>query len=342
MKHCKLLGIDLAKSVFQLCGMDINNHVISNKNVIRSKLLESVINTKPDVIFMESCYSANYWGRVFQSHGFKVKLIPPIHVKPFVKGNKNDHNDALAICEASQRPGIYFVEVKTQEQQDLQALHNIRQRRMRDRTALANQIRGLLAETGILLSKGHKRIPKVLPLIIEDATNEISFPMREALYELVNEYNFLTDKLSQVENQIRLLCDPNEDYHKLQEIPGIGFLIASAIISQIGNAREFKNARGLAAWLGLTPKHHASGNKIKNQGISKRGNRYIRTLLVHGARSIVCLYKNKQEPMKIFADRMNQKLGLNKATVAVAHKLSRIVWAVLAKQQNYNPQLIIR
>jgi transposase len=340
MKHCKLLGIDLAKSVFQLCSMDQNNHVITNKKIRRNQLLKTVLNIKPDTIFMESCYSANYWGRVFQSHGFKVSLIPPQHVKPFVKGNKNDHNDALAICEASGRPGIYFVSVKTQEQQDLQALHNIRQRRVRDRTSLVNQINGLLAEQGILIKKGHKQLPKTLPIIIEDISNEISFALREALNELRQEYIFISEKISKAENQIQQLSECYPQFKRLMDIPGIGFLTASAILSQVGNAREFRNARGMAAWLGLTPKHHASGNKIKNQGISKKGNKYIRTLLVHGARSVVCIYKNKQDPLKIFADRINNKHGIHKATVAVAHKMARIVWAVLAKDQPYNPLLI--
>jgi transposase len=340
MKHCKLLGIDLAKSVFQLCIMDQNNHVTTNKKVRRNQLLKTVLNIKPDTIFMESCYSANYWGRVFQGHGFVVHLVPPQHVKPFVKGNKNDHNDALAICEASQRPGIHFVSVKTQAQQDLQALHNIRQRRVRDRTSLVNQINGLLAEQGILIKKGHKQFPKTLPLIIEDASNEISFPLREALDELLEEYIFISAKINKTEIQIQQISDCYPEYLRLMEIPGIGFLTASAILSQVGNAREFRNARGMAAWLGLTPTHHASGNKIKKQGISKKGNRYIRTLLVHGARSIVCIYKNKEEPLKIFAEKMKQKHGLHKATVAVAHKMARIVWAVLAKEQPYNPSTI--
>jgi len=155
MKHCKLLSIDLAKTVFQLCSMDINHQIISNKKVTRKKLLQSVLEIKPDTIVMESCYSANYWGRLFESHGFQVNLIPAQHVKPFVKGNKNDHNDAVAICEASLRPGIHFVPIKSLEQQDLQALHRVRQRKVRDRTALVNQMRGLLSEYGIIFNQGY-------------------------------------------------------------------------------------------------------------------------------------------------------------------------------------------
>jgi transposase len=233
-----------------------------------------------------------------------------------------------------------FVFVKTQEQQDLQALHNIRQRRVRDRTSLVNQINGLLAGQGILIKKGHKQLPKTLPIIIEDISNEISFPLREALNELRQEYIFISEKISKTENQIQQLSECYPQFKRLMDIPGIGFLTALAILSQVGNAREFRNARGMAAWLGLTPKHHASGNKIKNQGISKKVNKYIRTLLVHGARSVVCIYKNKQEPLKIFADRINNKHGIHKATVAVAHKMARIVWAVLAKDQPYNPSAI--
>ncbi|MCF6319629.1 MAG: IS110 family transposase [Proteobacteria bacterium] len=193
MKHCKLLSIDLAKTVFQLCGMDHNNHVIFNNKITRKKLLQSVLEAKPETIVMEACYSANYWGRLFESHGFKVSLIPAQHVKPFVKGNKNDHNDALAICEASLRPGIYFVTVKSIEQQDIQALHRIRQRKVRDRTALVNQIRGLLSEYGIIFNQGYVKMAASIPLIIEDMSSGLSFPMRDMLHSLLEELTVITE-----------------------------------------------------------------------------------------------------------------------------------------------------
>lgn len=341
MKHCKLLSIDLAKSVFQLCGMDINHHVMFNKKVTRKSLLKNVLNYKPDSICIEACYSAHYWGRLFESHGFKVNLIPPQHVKPFVKGNKNDHNDAVAICEASLRPGIHFVPVKTIEQQDLQALHRIRQRKVRDRTSLVNQIRGLLSEYGMIFNRGYAKMSVDIPLIIEDMSNGLSFPMRDMLHCLLEELNRFNEQIKDIEVKIEQLASIQQGHNELMKIPGVGLLTSSAIISQVGDAKHFTSARGMSAWLGLTPKHHASGNKIINQGISKRGDRYLRTLLIHGARSVVTVYKNRNDPLKQFACRIEQRRGTNVATVAVAHKVARIIWAVLTKNQSYNPNHIL-
>ena len=341
MKHCKLLSIDLAKSVFQLCGMDINHHVMFNKKVTRKSLLKNVLNYKPDSICIEACYSAHYWGRLFESHGFKVNLIPPQHVKPFVKGNKNDHNDAVAICEASLRPGIHFVPVKNIEQQDLQALHRIRQRKVRDRTSLVNQIRGLLSEYGIIFNKGYAKMSADVQLLIEDMGNGLSFPMREMLHCLLEELNTSNKQIKDFEIKIEQLASLQQGHDELMKIPGVGLLTASAIIAQVGDAKQFTSARGMAAWLGLTPKHYASGNKIMNQGMSKRGDRYLRTLLIHGARAIVTLYKDQNEPLKQFANRIDQRRGKHVAIVAVAHKMARIIWALLTKSQSYNPNHVL-
>jgi transposase len=341
MKHCKLLSIDLAKTVFQLCSMDNNNHVIFNKKVSRKKLLESVLQSHPKTIVMEACYSAHYWGRLFESHGFQVNLIPAQHVKPFVKGNKNDHNDALAICEASLRPSLHFVPVKSIEQQDIQALHRIRQRKLRDRTALVNQIRGLLSEYGIIFNTGYRTMPTQIALLIEDMSSELSFPMRDMLHTLIEELTVTKEQIKKTEKQIENLAQQQEHHEKLMKIPGVGLLTASAMIAQVGDAKQFSNARGMAAWLGLTPKHHASGHKITNQGISKRGDCYLRTLLIQGGRSVLCQYKDQNEPLKQFAIKIKERRGINIASVAVAHKIARIIWVVLTKNQNYNPNHIL-
>jgi len=337
MKHCKLLSIDLAKTVFQLCGMDLNNHVILNKKVTRKKLIESVLQVKPDAIIMESCYSANHWGRQFQALGFKVKLIPPQHVKPFVKGNKNDHHDAVAICEASLRPGIHFVPVKTTEQQDLQAMHRIRQRLVRDRTSLVNQIRGFLSEYGIIITRSYRTMKTQLPLIIEDASNQLSFPMRAMLNDMLDELRASNSKIKAIEHKIEQTATAHPLYQKIMQMPGIGLITASAMIAQVGDAKHFKSASGFAAWLGLTPKHAASGNKIINQGMSKRGDRYLRTLLIHGGRIILSTYK-QDCTLKRFAKQVEQRRGKHKAVVATAHKMARTIWALLAKDQPYNPE----
>jgi transposase len=341
MKHCKRLSIDLAKDVFQICGLNSTNKNIFNRKTTRAKLLLEVLNIKPDMIFMESCYSANYWGRLFESHGLCVKLIPAQHVKPFVKGNKNDKHDALAIAEASMRPNIHFVPIKTIEQQDIQCLHRVRQRLISSRTALTNQVRGLLSDYGIIFSKGHHKILQSLPLLIEDMANNLSFDMRELLNDLLEELKNKNTQIRNTEEKIKIISKKCTGFANLMDMPGIGLINSSALVSAIGDAKQFTSARGFAAFLGLTPKHEQSGRTIKNKGISKNGNRYLRTLLIHGARSIVSRYKNTDDPLKQFAIKIKEKRGKHKAYVAVAHKMSRIIWAMLTKNEAYNPDYIL-
>ena len=341
MKHCKRLSIDLAKDVFQICGLDSNNKIIFNRKTTRAKLLINVLNCKPDKIFMESCYSSNYWGRLFESHGFIVKLIPAQHVKPFVKGNKNDKNDALAILEAGMRPNIHFVPIKTVEQQDIQCLHRVRKRLISYRTGLSNQIRGLLSDYGIIFSKGHHIILQSLPLLIEDMANSLSFGMRELLNDLFEELKNRNTQIKKTEERIKTISKQCKGFANLMDMPGIGLINSSALVSAIGDAKQFSSARGFAAFLGLVPKHQQSGTTLKSMGISKNGDRYLRTLLIHGARSIVCRYKNMDDPLKQFAMKIKDKRGKHKAYVAVAHKMSRIIWAMLTKNQAYNPDYIL-
>ena len=293
------------------------------------------------MIFMESCYSANYWGRLFESHGFRVKLIPAQHVKPFVKGNKNDKHDALAIAEASMRPNIYFVPVKTTEQQDIQCLHRVRKRLISYRTGLTNQIRGLLSDYGIIFFKGHHKVLQSLPLLIEDMANNLSFDMRELLYDLLEELKNRNVQIKNIEEKIKMLSTKRKGFANLMDMPGIGLINASALVSAIGDAKQFSSARGFAAFLGLVPKHEQSGTKLKSLGISKNGDRYLRTLLIHGARTIVSRYKNMDDPLKQFAMKIKERRGKHKAYVAVAHKMSRIIWAMLTKDQAYNPDYIL-
>jgi transposase len=336
MNHCKRLSIDLAKNVFQICGADTRNKILFNKKVTRKKLLMEVLNIKPEKIFIESCYSATYWGRLFESHGFEVGLIPAQHVKPFVKGNKNDKHDAVAILEASQRPNLHLVPIKSVEQQDIQNLHRIRQRLISNRTGLCNQIRGLLSDYGIIFAKGHHKVLASLPYLLEDMENALSFVMRDTLNDLLEELRSKNSQIEKVELSISHLSSKQSGYKKLLNMPGIGPINASAIVATIGNGKQFGSARGFAAWLGLVPKHEQSGNKLKSMGISKNGNRYLRTLLIHGARTVVSLYKDKDDPLKKFANKIKQKRGKHIAYVAVAHKMARIIWAMQSKDQSYN------
>ena len=336
MNHCKLLSIDLAKNVFQICGVDSHNKILFNKKVTRSKLVIEVLNANPEKIFMESCYSATYWGRLFESHGYKVGLIPAQHVKPFVKGNKNDKHDAVAIIEASGRPNMHMVPIKTIEQQDIQNSHRIRQRLVSNRTGLSNQIRGLLADYGIIFAKGHHKVLLDLPYLIEDLENDLSFVMREVLNNLLEELRAKNSQIDKIEQNIKIISSTQTGYENLLNMPGIGLMNASAIVATIGNAKQFDSARGFSAWLGLIPKHEQSGDKLKSMGISKNGNRYLRTLLIHGARTVVSLYKNNDDPLKKFAMKIKQNRGKHIAYVAVAHKMARIIWAMQTKGQSYN------
>jgi transposase len=341
MKHCKLLSIDLAKTVFQICGLNRSNKEIFNRQVRRNKLLIEVLNAKPDIIFIESCYSATYWARLFQSHGLEVKLIPPQHVKAFVKGNKNDKHDALAIAEAGLRPNVHYVPVKTEEQQEIQILHKIRARYVRERTSITNQIRGFLSDYGIIINKGHSKLKGALPLIIEDASNSLTHKVREYLNHMHQEMLMKTEQLEVIKFEIEQLSSQQKDYSRLLELPGIGLLSASAIVARIGDAKQFDSARGMAAWLGLVPGHQASGTRITMQKITKRGDRYLRTLLIHCGRSVVNRYSNTENPLKQYAIRIKERRGKNIAAVAVAHKLVRIIWSMLVNDRAYNPNFAL-
>lgn len=333
--NIKLLSIDLAKNVFQICAINQAGKPIINKKVTRKKLVETVIQLNPKKIVMESCYTANYWGREFQSYQFEVGTIPAQFVKPFVRGNKNDCNDAKAIAEAALRPDMRFVPIKTIEQQDLQALHRIRERHIRNRTALLNQIRGLLSEYGIAVGKSRRVITKMLPEIIEEADNGLTTVARYFIEQQSQELSALSDIIEKDEQLIESLVDNNEDYHRLMTIPGIGPTLSSAIIASIGNANQFSNARELSSWLGLTPLQSASGENSRLGGITKRGNRSLRTLFIHGARAAFTRCKKRNHYLIQWAERIALRRGKPKAWVALANKLARIAWALLTNQTEF-------
>jgi len=338
MKHCKLLSIDLAKNIFQICCLDRNNQEILNRKVKRNKLLETVLQKNPKTIVMESCYSATYWGRRFQKHGFEVKLIPPQHVKPFVKGNKNDKHDALAIAEASLRPHVHFVPVKNEAQQEIQIMHRIRERYKQERTKLSNQLRGLLSDYGIIIKKGIRHLLATVPTILEDCENGLTLYSRIYFEKQLEEIREKTKQLKTIEKDIKELSKTQEGYDEAVSVPSIGDITASAIIARVGDGKQFAKARGMTAWLGIVPKHASSGEKLKMQNISKRGDTYLRTLLIHCGRVIVNRYKDESDPLKQFANRIAAKRGKNVAAVAVAHKLARIIWAVLTTKTKYDPK----
>lgn len=330
-----LLGIDLAKNIFQLHGVDEKGNTMLKKRISREKLTTFIANLPICTIVMESCASANYWARKFQIFGHQVKLISPHFVKPYVRTNKNDANDAQAICEAASRPHVHFVPIKSIEQQDIQNLHRIRTRLIQSRTALVNQIRGLLAEYGVIIPKGIHHAQKQLPFILEDAANELSSLVRETLADLYEELVQFNKKIADYEKRIETIFNQHEDCQRLAGIPGIGALTATALIAAVGDAKLFKNGRHFAAWLGLVPRQHSSGNQTRLFGISKRGNKYLRFLLTHGGRSIALRCQAKSDKRSIWLVEKIKRSGMNKAVVAIANKNARIAWALLAKQEAY-------
>lgn len=334
--NISLLGLDIAKNIFQLHGVDSTGKKVLKQRIERNKLSEYIANLPLCTIAMESCGGANYWARVFQRQGHTVKLISPQYVKPFVKTNKNDANDAEAITEAASRPSMHFVPVKQVEQQDIQSIHRVRSRLVKNKTALINEIRGLNLEYGIAMPQGAKKVKGLLRIIIDDQENELTVISRELMQELYEELVELEEKVAKIDKKIKLLCKNNEVCQRILAIPGVGELTATAIIAAVPNANEFKNGRHMAAWLGLVPQQSSSGNKQILLGISKRGDRYLRTLLIHGARAALCLYKNLKSKYGDWITKKKESLSLNKAAVALANKNARIIWALLKTGNEFN------
>lgn len=337
MKRISILGIDLAKKVFQLHGMDERGKAIRKERVQRNKLQETIANMPKCLIAMEACGGSNYWARTFQKYGHEVKLISPQFVKPYVKGNKNDMRDAAGIAEAASRPEMRFVPVKEAWQQDIQSIHRMRERLIKSRTGLCNQLRGLAQEYGVILSKGVAKLRQELPLQIEDAENELSHTARELLRAGLRELQAMEENITMYDERLKAISREHADCQRIEAIEGIGPVTSTAVIAAVGNGREFKNGRQMAAWLGLVPRQHSSGGKEVLLGISKRGDKNLRRLFIHGARSALRMAEKKQDARSVWATTKKEQRGFNKACVAVANKNARIVWSLLAHQRDYNP-----
>lgn len=331
----KTIGIDLAKEVFQIHGVDEHGKRLFNKQLKRSQMTTFFANLPPCLIGMEACASAHFWASTLMSLGHTVKLMAPQFVKPYVKTNKHDAADAEAICEAVTRPNMRFVPIKSPEQQAVLALHRSRQGFIKQRTAQANQIRGLLAEFGIVIPLGIHQLLRRLPELLEDADNQLPSLFRVQLGVLQKHMEYLFDVVSILDKQIEQCHQQNPLCQRIGKIPGIGPITASALIATIGNANNFESGRQLAAWLGLVPRQHSSGGKQVLLGINKRGDTYLRTLLIHGARAVLQSVKRKQDTVSGWASRLLARRNNNIASVALANKNARIVWALLAKDQEY-------
>jgi transposase len=335
------IGIDLGKTVFYLVGLNLRGEAVVRKKLSRRQLLQFTANLHVDLIGMEACGGAHFLGRALREQGHEVRLMPAQYVKPYVKTNKNDYIDAEAIAEAVARPTMRFVPIKTDDQLDMQSLHRVRERWVMRRTAIVNQIRGLLFERGITLRKGRRHVDGALPGILEDADSKLSGAFRVLLAQLKLELDQMAIRIDEADAVLNKTAHENEACQRLVAIPGIGPITATALIAAIGNGAAFRKGREFAAWMGVVPREHSTGGKQKLLGISKHGNSYLRRLFIQGARAVL-QHRTKQAPgLSEWLAKLASRTHHNVVAVALANKLARIAWAVLAKEERYQPLALI-
>ncbi|WP_375330748.1 IS110 family transposase [Candidatus Tisiphia endosymbiont of Oplodontha viridula] len=337
------IGIDIAKRIFQIHGVDKNGKTVLKKKLMRDQVLTFMANLPKCLVGMEACGGASYWAREITKLGHTVKLMAAQFVKPYVKTNKNDQVDAEAICEAVTRPNMRFVPIRTVEQQDILSIHRVRERLVKNRTALANEIRGLLHEFGFIIPQGiNKVMTKLTEILDEGNLSQLGY---QTFSELKEEFLDNDKKIKEIEKRLKIIASNLTQYQRLTAIPGLGLITATALIASIGNATSFENGRQLSAWFGLVPRQHSSGGKDKLLGISKRGDVYLRTLLIQGARAVlnakIRFTLEEQKSKKDFSKftqwmfNLSERNGHNKTVVAVANKLARVVFAVLRSGDDY-------
>lgn len=331
----KRIGVDLAKQVFQVHGVDSHEQVKCRKQLKRSQMLDFFRQLEPCLVAMEACGSAHYWARELIKLGHEVRLIAPQFVKPYVKSGKNDANDAEAICEAASRPTMRYVPVKSEEQQAALSVHRIRSRTIRARTALVNEVRGLLGEFGLIETRKGVAATRVLLAQAAEQNSGLPTALRELMGELRDELQEKDDRIAHLDRLIQQQASQDERVQRLMEIEGIGPISATAMVASVGDARQFKSGRQLAAWLGLVPNQHSSGGKERLGSISKRGDTYLRTLLIHGARAALTASAKKTDPRSVWINELKCRRNINIATVALANKNARIIWALLNKGESY-------
>jgi len=331
------VGLDIAKQVFQVHGVNEQGKIVLQKRLKRREMAEFFANLPPCLVGMEACGTSHYWGRQLAGFGHTVKLMTPRFVKPYLNREKNDANDAAAICEAVGRPSMRFVPLKSAEQQALLVLHRARSGLVRARTGASNQVRGLLLEFGITLRIGRREVAARLPEILEDAENGLPPVAREGLAVLGRQLKDLEQRIAEIEHAISVWHQSQEASVRLAAIPGIGVFSATALVATAGDATVFKNGRQFAAWLGLVPKQHSSGGRIRLAGISKRGDRYLRTLLIQGAHAVL---RHRSPRADTWLDHLVQRRHPNVAAVAIANKNARLAWALLAHQRQYQSDFV--
>jgi transposase len=325
------LGIDLAKNIFQLHGEDADGAVVLQRRVRRNRLMAEVEELPPCIIAVEACTGTFYWQRRFEAVGHRVRIIAPQYVKPFAQHQKNDRNDAAAICRAAQQPNMRFVPGKTLEQQDIQALHRGRQRLVNHRTALVAQMRGLLLDRGVAFAQSITRARREIRLLLEEGTTELSELFRSMLAQLYSCFLTLDQQIAWFDAEIEKVFRASDTCRRLAKIRGVGPKTATAIVAAIGDGAEFTNGRHLAAWMGLVPRQRSSGSRQRLFGISKRGDRHLRTLLIHGARAVVRTSRARDDAQSNWIRDLEARRGAAKTIVAVANKNARVIFAMLKK-----------
>ncbi len=329
------IGLDLAKTVFEVFGVDRHEKERMRKILKRNRVLEFFSQLEPCIIGIESCGGAHYWGRELRKLGHEVRMMAPQFVAPYRKGQKNDRNDAEAICEAAGRPNMRFVPIKTEEQQAVLTVHRARALLVGERTALVNQVRGFLTEYGIVLPQGRIQVRSQLPRILEDAENALPHLAREVFADQYTRLCELDRVIDGYDQKIKAMARAQEATKRLMQLDGVGPLTATALLATVGDIREFKNGRQFAAWLGLVPRQWSSGGKARHGRITKRGDVYLRTLLIHGARSAMRYVEQKGDRKSLWVKAVKERRGFNKAAVALAAKHARILWAMLSKGTEY-------
>lgn len=330
-REAAVFGVDIGKNVFHVVGLDPAGHPIQKATFRRDTVLQFFERATPTIVGMEACPGSQWLARKLQGFGHTVRIVAAKFVKPFVKSNKSDIIDAEAIAEAVTRPTMRFVEVRTSDQIDVQALHRVRDRLVAQRTRVICQMRAFCLEYGIAMHQGAGKFKADMPRVLEDEDNDLSAPMRQLLMSLFEDIRYLEQRIAEVSRQIEAAANADDTARRLMTVPGIGALTATGLLAAAGTGRQFKRARDMAAWLGLVPREHSTGGKTTLLGISKRGSSYLRRLLIHGARTCLLHLDRTRDRLDVWLDGLQAKMHNNKAAVALAAKIARVAWVIMTR-----------